>query len=180
MQEAADNRDRGQGQGHTARYLDERDLAAIRLELQVVSDRLSSQIAAEVSRNSITWDAYKHETKLHAENHGNEHARDGEARKLALEGMEKRLEGMNEFRNQLKEQAATFARVEGLERERERINALEKNIPQAYFTKEAAEGFDKRLDVIEKYMANIQGRIAMLVIVWGVVVVVISIAIRFL
>ena len=65
--------------------------------------------------------------------HRREHDAERDARKVALEAMEKRLDGMNEFRDQLRDQAANFVRIEVL-------GSLEKQM------REAIAALDKRLD----------------------------------
>jgi hypothetical protein len=58
--------------------------------------------------------------------HDKEHALEKDARDKAENAIDKRLEGMNEVRSQLKEQALTFARVEVVNSLTDRIIAIEK------------------------------------------------------
>lgn len=162
------------------RSLDGRDLAMIQRQSHALEDRVNANIEGLRKQGDITWEAYKRETALHAVNHAHEHARDNEARQIALGGMEKRLEGMNEFRAQLKEQASTFATKEMLEQLRLRFDTLGGQLPTGYATKDIVEALDKRLDTLEKYQSNMQGRLWAMGAGIGAVVVLVNIAIRFL
>lgn len=101
--------------------LDERDLAMVQRQARALEEKINARMDGDLAWNKLTWEAYKREAELHAINHHNEHVRDSEARALALAGMDKRLEGMNEFRSQLKDQASTFARSETVD---QRFTAL--------------------------------------------------------
>jgi hypothetical protein len=60
------------------------------------------------------------------EAHGREHALEADALDKAAAAVDKRLEGMNDVRSQLHDQAATFARVEVVQALTDRIIAIEK------------------------------------------------------
>ena len=113
------------------RVLDGRDLAMVLRQAHALEDRVMAQIDNLKQQQAITWEAYKREANIHATNHAHEHTRDNEARQIALGGMDKRLEGMNEFRAQLKEQAATFATKDQLDARIAPIDLRLQNIEKA-------------------------------------------------
>jgi hypothetical protein len=90
------------------------------LELHDLAARLRSE---DVERR---WKAHGdlHEAAHVA--HAREHDLEATARDKAETGIDKRLEGMNEVRSQLKEQALTFARVETVNSLTDRVIAIEK------------------------------------------------------
>jgi hypothetical protein len=85
---------------------------------------LAAQLRAET--NELRWTAHirAHEAALEA--HRKEHALEATARDKAEAAIDRRLEGMNEVRSQLKEQAATFARIEVVQQLTDRVIAIEK------------------------------------------------------
>lgn len=62
----------------------------------------------------------------HQASHDREHEQTEKAILKSEQAVEKRFESVNEFRNQLKDQAATFARIETLDAVKERVFNLEK------------------------------------------------------
>lgn len=66
--------------------------------------------------------------------------------------MEKRLEGMNEFRGQLNTQAAAFATRENVD---QRIAAVET------LTRTLSDANEHRIGSLEQFQANMQGRMTM-------------------
>jgi hypothetical protein len=87
---------------------------------------------------------------LHAEAHAREHALTQTALEKAERAMEHRLEGLNEFRGQLRDQAATFASRDLVD---SRLATL--SIRQD----EATERIEARLKLLEHNSANLQGRL---------------------
>lgn len=71
-------------------------------------------------------DAVDKERTMLALAHAKEHELEAEARDKAEIAVDHRLEGMNEVRGQLREQASTFARVESVASLTDRIIAIEK------------------------------------------------------
>jgi hypothetical protein len=59
--------------------------------------------------------------------------------------MNERLQGMNEFRDTLRDQAAKFATIQQLE---DRLHAVDKD----------HEALTKRLSLVENFQSNLQGR----------------------
>lgn len=83
-----------------------------------------------------------------------QHDSSGRAIDKAEQQMNARLLGMNEFRDQLRDQAVTFARKEQLD--------------------ETRDGLRTRLEVLEKLISNWQGRLVIIGGAWALVVIIIS------
>ena len=85
----------------------------------------------------------------------------------AEEQLRQRLEGMNEFRGQLKDQAATLATREALDLTRDRL-------------RQDLERLTERLGAVEKVQANQAGRSWMLITGLGIGLTILSLALRLL
>lgn len=109
--------------------------------------------------------------RLHAEAHKREHYHGDVAVQKAYETMDKRLEGMNEFRDQLRDQAATFAR-------RDYVDTV---IAGVTATLEArSKSNSDRIDTLERKEANLAGRFTAMGIGVALVVIIINVILRFL
>lgn len=82
--------------------------------------------------------------------HWHVHDAEERARSRATDSLDRRLDGMNEFREELREQAARFATNE--------------------FVDGKAEALRVRIDSIEKRNANLDGRLAMVAVLVSAVV----------
>lgn len=76
--------------------------------------------------SALRWDAHAELHSAHERAHDQEHDMTEKALDKAVGAMDKRLEGMNEFRASLKDQSQTFARIDTVDALRERIVAIEK------------------------------------------------------
>ena len=85
---------------------------------------------------------------------------------IAREGMEQRLEGMNEFRDQLNRQAATFIGRAELE---DKVKVMETNF----------KSLEKRVQGVELLKADITGRIWTLGIVMTILVIFLEFAVHY-
>lgn len=81
--------------------------AALAAEERRLFDHATSHAAAHASHESI------HDVTARA--HHDQHAAEQRAVEAAVKAMDRRLDSMNEFRDQLRDQAATFIRREQLE-----------------------------------------------------------------
>jgi hypothetical protein len=83
---------------------------------------------APVTRREIQmrWQAHTELHHAHELGHDREHAMTAEALTTAVGAMDKRLEGMNEFRSSLRDQAGTFVRLDTYQALLDRVIALEK------------------------------------------------------
>lgn len=109
--------------------------------------------------------------RAHSEAHTREHVMNDQAIVKAYETMEKRLESMNEFRDQLRDQAATFVRREVLDTA---MTGLTQRIEKS------EDVFENRIARLELANANMTGRLTALGIAMGIIVVVVNVALRFL
>lgn len=131
--------------------------------------------------------------KTHDAAHGREHAMTDAALLKAETSMDKRLEGMNEFRDTLSDQSGTMVRRdfldEALKSIAERLAKSEHDLG-ARMTKaeddigirltKAEEVLGGRLNKLELASANMAGRLAAMGIFFTVLVIVVNIALRFL
>lgn len=90
---------------------------------------------------------------------------DSETRRTALTAMEKRLELLNEFRGQLREQAATFVTRDFADAEHDRmriqIQALQQMVADAITEREYDQRHGevmRRVSELERWRANVSGR----------------------
>jgi len=115
----------------------------------------------------------------------------------AEEQMNTRLESMNEFRGQLKDQAATFVKIEQHNELKEQITARissNENVMQHFVRKEDVDNtraalasrtdeiratLQSRLETTEKILANWQGRMVVFGAIWSVVIVMIGAVINY-
>lgn len=112
-------------------HTDEHKMLA--LNLQVAMDAIERERALHVTAHDAAHVAHEREhsldhraEELASVSHQKEHALEKNARDKAEQAIDKRLEGMNEVRSQLKEQAQTFARVESVSALTDRVIAIEK------------------------------------------------------
>lgn len=104
---------------------DQRWLAHIELH------RAAEKAHEDVHRSLVadgdrTITAHEREHFVHDEAHRREHTMTDTAISKASESMDKRLEGMNEFRSALRDQAASFVRMETYTALVDRVIAIEK------------------------------------------------------
>jgi hypothetical protein len=112
------------------------------------------------------------------ENHTILHAMEAEARDKAVENIDRRLEGMNEFRDQLKAQAATFVtraendlRAQGTRKEIEgKQDAINSEL----------DTLKTRMDKHDQWKSGIEGRTAGIGFAIGIAVIVINILLKFI
>lgn len=111
--------------------------------------------------------AHQREHEQHAKEHDREHLSTEQAIRVATQSMDKRLDGMNEFREALTSQQATFVR-------REMLDA---------YAKEADKKHDILTGVVNgllREQANQQGRAIGIAAAFSVAVVIINLGLRFL
>lgn len=97
------------------------------LELHDLAAKLRAEQAEfRWSAHQAMHDAADRELTQRAVAHAREHALEAVARDKAEAAVNQRLEGMNEVRSQLKDQALTFARVEVVQALTDRVIAIEK------------------------------------------------------
>lgn len=97
------------------------------LELHDLAARLrAEQTELRWTSHTRLHDAHEREHAQRAEAHAKEHSLEAVARDKAEAAVNQRLEGMNEVRAQLKDQALTFARVEVVQALTDRVIAIEK------------------------------------------------------
>lgn len=104
--------------------------------------------------------------QMHTEAHEKEHALMRLALEKAESDLNRRLEAMNEFRSQLTRESATFATKDDIE---QRLDSLEgrlhSEIVGARTERESEiQGHNDRLTVLEKWQANMTGRLAIVAI----------------
>ena len=75
----------------------------------------------------MRWAAHGDLHGAHERAHDREHAMTAEALDKAVQSMDRRLEGMNEFRASLKDQAGTFVRMDTYQALLDRVIAIEKS-----------------------------------------------------
>lgn len=109
---------------------DHRQLAE---NLKVAMSAIERERALHVTAHDAAHAAHNREHTLDAkaashqqDAHNKEHSLEATQRDKAEVAIDKRLEGMNEVRSQLKDQTATFARVEVVNALTDRIIAIEK------------------------------------------------------
>ena len=73
------------------------------------------------------WDAHRELHASHEKAHDTEHAMTEQALDKAVNSMDRRLEGMNEFRSTLRDQATTFVRSDTYQALLDRVIAIEKS-----------------------------------------------------
>jgi len=111
------------------------------------------------------------EAEIHRSNHQREHISDQRAVDLAGNSVDKRLEAMNEFRDQLSDQSGTFVRTDVLNEmvakleQRAEVNRLDIQ----HLREEAAAGVGKKKG-IDSTTAAIYAGMVLLVMVAGIVV----------
>ncbi len=111
--------------------------------------------------------AHQREHEQHEKEHYREHDATEQAIQVAVQAMDKRLDAMNEFREALTSQQATFVR-------RDMLDA---------FAKESEKKLDTLSEVINELrreQSNQQGRLVGIAAAFSVGVVLINIALRFL
>lgn len=116
--------------------------------------------AAETKLEEERWATHTHEHKSHAVAHDREHQATKEAIGKAEESMERRLTGMNEFRDALRDQASNFVTRDML--------ALE------------GKDTDRRLSMLESNANTARGYILGVGAALGILVIIVNIALRFL
>jgi arginine utilization protein RocB len=77
--------------------------------------------------SEMRWKAHADLHDAHDKAHDQEHEMTEQALDKAVNSMDRRLEGMNEFRNTLRDQAATFVRMETYQALVDRVINIEKN-----------------------------------------------------
>jgi len=97
----------------------QRDHDRLQAVLEETERRLADRVASEFS-------SHAREHGLNRDQHSKEHSLEATARDKAESAVNQRLEGMNEVRAQLKDQALTFARVEVVQALTDRVIAIEK------------------------------------------------------
>ena len=116
-------------------------------------------------------------TELHRLAHEREHRMTEDAIDKAEQALGRRLEGMNEFRAALTDVQATFARGDVMETRFQSAAQAAQLIWDGLDRRLVA--LDRRISTLEQGAANLAGRGAMLAILWGIIVVAASIALRF-
>jgi hypothetical protein len=106
---------------------------------------------------------------------------------LAQAGVNQRLEGMNEFREQLRSQAATFVTSTEIEAKMNTANATHAEqdrrlqlLEQNKLNVTAHDTLEKRIQVLEQNIANLEGRFWAISVGFGVVTLAINIALHFI
>ena len=98
------------------------------------------------------------------------------------DNLDSRLEGMNLFREQLREQAATFARADTIQGKIDAMAERMEKLEGALLSRMEANANEsnRRLTVLERAGANLEGRMWALGVGITLVVVVVNIALRFI
>lgn len=111
--------------------------------------------------------SHQREHDQHAKEHERDHVATEQAIKVAVASMDKRLDSMNEFREALNSQQATFVR-------REMLDA---------YSKDQEKKIDTLAGIVEQIrreQANTQGRVVGIAAAFSVGVIIINLGLRFL
>ena len=105
----------------------------LRESLRIALEAVERERQLHTTAHDAAHAAHNREHTLDSKNagqlleaHAREHALEADALDKAAIAVDKRLEGMNEVRSQLKEQALTFARVDAVNSLTDRVIAIEK------------------------------------------------------
>jgi hypothetical protein len=108
-----------------------------------------------------------------------------EATRIASTALDKRLEGMNEFREQMNDWASRFSTREDVNATiralSDRVSKLENQIAANMSRQEISaqlDGSDKRLNALESFKSNMQGRVVIIGVVAAVVPIAVEIFLR--
>lgn len=157
------------------------------IEMLAAANKAALEALAETSAREtlLLKDQVERIATLHAEAHGREHALTGDALDKAATSMDKRLEGMNEFRAQLNQQAATFVRRDMLDAQMSAMNSsseqdvrlLSERIDRETTSISAritalTKTIDDRLKILETASANMAGRLWALGVALGLLIIV--------
>lgn len=161
-----------------------REVEALALSTKTAVDALAKSAAQETALLATQVERI---AALHAEAHAREHALTGDALDKAAVSMEKRLESMNEFRDQLREQASTFVRRDMMDqriaaiisRAEQDMRAITERIDRETLAvhvriTDLTTSFDTRIKVIENLNSNMNGRFWALGVGLGLLVVVMN------
>lgn len=111
--------------------------------------------------------SHQREHGQHEKEHERDHVATEQAIKVATSSMDKRLDGLNEFRQTLTEQQATFVR-------RDMLDAFIKDMEKKH------DSLATTVEEIRREQANQQGRVLGIVAAFSVAVIVINLGLRFL
>jgi uncharacterized protein YydD (DUF2326 family) len=126
-------------------------------------------------------DYIRYHEALHADHslaHGREHMMYQEAIQKAEEAMTARLEGMNEFRQQLTAERALYVTRDQIDARDKALDAQLEHL-QAAMT-ESMRQLALRVSALEQYRAHMEGRLVMLGIAFTILVFVVNVALRFI
>lgn len=150
----------------------------IKAERDVIDQRFiemnrALELRAETNTREVNLlkDNVERIAMLHADAHAREHELTTIALEKAERAMEHRLENVNEFRGQLRDQAATFASRDLMD---ERLGVITTRIERE------VESIDARLKVLEHNAANMSGRLWSMGVGVGLLIIVINLAFRWL
>ena len=111
--------------------------------------------------------SHQREHGQHEKEHERDHIATEQAISVAVASMDKRLDGMNEFRQTLTSQQATFVR-------REMLDAFSKE------SEKKVEALAAIVEGIRRDQANTQGRMVGIAAAFSVAVVIVNLGLRFL